>query len=164
MATHSSTLAWRISRTVEAGRLQSMGSQRARHDWATNTFTFFLSYLNTKHNKNLPRLQVTFQQLFLFTVILYNKTSENSYLHLLTLLLCLHFTLNLNILFKKVLPQPLSIETAIDKARKRCLSCQTNWIICGPHLLQSLAAFDPTFHHLLHKHLACITQPAESAS
>ena len=31
-ATHSSTLAWRIPRTEEPGRLQSMGSQRVRHD------------------------------------------------------------------------------------------------------------------------------------
>ena len=28
MATHSSTLAWKIPRTEEHGRLQSMGSQR----------------------------------------------------------------------------------------------------------------------------------------
>ena len=32
MATHSSILAWRISWTEEPGGLQSMGSQRARHD------------------------------------------------------------------------------------------------------------------------------------
>ena len=32
MATHSSTLAWRIPRTENPGRLQSMGSQRVRHD------------------------------------------------------------------------------------------------------------------------------------
>ena len=32
MATHSSTLAWKISWTEEPGRLQSMGSQRVRHD------------------------------------------------------------------------------------------------------------------------------------
>ena len=32
MATHSSTLAWKIPWTEESGRLQSMGSQRARHD------------------------------------------------------------------------------------------------------------------------------------
>ena len=36
MATHSSILAWRILWTEEAGGLQSMGSQRVRHDWATN--------------------------------------------------------------------------------------------------------------------------------
>ena len=32
MATHSSTLAWKIPRTEERGRLQSMGSQRVGHD------------------------------------------------------------------------------------------------------------------------------------
>ena len=37
MATHSSVLAWRIPRTQAPGRLQSMGSQRVRHDWATIT-------------------------------------------------------------------------------------------------------------------------------
>ena len=36
MATHSSTLAWRITRTEEPGGLQSMGSKRVRHDWATS--------------------------------------------------------------------------------------------------------------------------------
>ena len=33
MATHSSILAWKIPWTVEPGGLQSMGSQRVRHDW-----------------------------------------------------------------------------------------------------------------------------------
>ena len=32
LATHSSTLAWKIPWTEECGRLQSMGSQRVRHD------------------------------------------------------------------------------------------------------------------------------------
>ena len=32
MATHSSTLAWKIPRTEEPGRLQSIGSQRIGHD------------------------------------------------------------------------------------------------------------------------------------
>ena len=36
MATHSSTLAWKIPWTEEPGRLQSMGSQRVRHNWATS--------------------------------------------------------------------------------------------------------------------------------
>ena len=38
MATHSSILAWKIPRTEEPGRLQPRGSQKVRHDWATNTF------------------------------------------------------------------------------------------------------------------------------
>ena len=37
MVTHSSILAWKISGTKEPGGLQSMGSQRVGHDWATNT-------------------------------------------------------------------------------------------------------------------------------
>ena len=32
MATHSSTLAWKISWTEEPSRLQSVGSQRVGHD------------------------------------------------------------------------------------------------------------------------------------
>ena len=35
MATHSSILAWKIPWTEEPGRLQSMASQRVRHDRAT---------------------------------------------------------------------------------------------------------------------------------
>ena len=35
MATHSSTLAWKIP-WEDPGRLQSMGSQRVGHDWATS--------------------------------------------------------------------------------------------------------------------------------
>ena len=38
MATHSSTLAQRIPRTEEPGRLQSMGSLRVGHDYVTNFF------------------------------------------------------------------------------------------------------------------------------
>ena len=35
MATHSSILAWRIPWTEEPGGLHSMGSQRVRHEWAS---------------------------------------------------------------------------------------------------------------------------------
>ena len=40
MATQSSILAWRIPQTKEPGELQSLGSQRVRHDWVTNTSTY----------------------------------------------------------------------------------------------------------------------------
>ena len=42
MAPHSSTLAWKIPWMEEPGRLQSMGSLRVEHDWATSLslFTF----------------------------------------------------------------------------------------------------------------------------
>ena len=42
MVPHSSTLAWKIPWTEEPGRLQSLGSWRVGHDWATllSLFTF----------------------------------------------------------------------------------------------------------------------------
>ena len=42
MAPHSSTLAWKIPWMEEPGRLQSVGSLRVKHDWATSLslFTF----------------------------------------------------------------------------------------------------------------------------
>ena len=43
MAPHSSTLAWKIPWTEEAGGLQSMGSLRVGHSWATSLFHFSLS-------------------------------------------------------------------------------------------------------------------------
>ena len=53
MATHSSIHAWRIPRTKDRNtdRLQSMGSQRVRHDLATNTF-FTSSCLSSFFFKN----------------------------------------------------------------------------------------------------------------
>ena len=40
MAPHSSTLAWEIPWMEEPGRLQSMGSLRVGHDWATSLSLF----------------------------------------------------------------------------------------------------------------------------
>ena len=42
MAPHSGTLAWKIPRIEKPGRLQSMGSLRVGHNWATSVslFTF----------------------------------------------------------------------------------------------------------------------------
>ena len=48
MATHFSILAWRIPWTEELGELQSMGSQRVRHDWANNTHTHTHTILPTE--------------------------------------------------------------------------------------------------------------------
>ena len=53
MAIHSSMLAWRILWTEEPGGLQSVGSQRVRHDWVTNTTT------GGSMVKNLPAKQET---------------------------------------------------------------------------------------------------------
>ena len=78
MATHSSILAWKIPWAKEPGRLQSVGSQRVRHNWAhthphtagsarvvmlaIQIFSYsanFLSYLMAQMIKNLPATQET---------------------------------------------------------------------------------------------------------
>ena len=52
MATHSCILAWRIPRTEEPGRLQSSGSQRVGHHWATKHST-----LDLRLEQSLPQSQ-----------------------------------------------------------------------------------------------------------
>ena len=45
MAPHSSTLAWKIPRTEEPGRLQSMGSAKSQTRLSDFTFTFHFHVL-----------------------------------------------------------------------------------------------------------------------
>ena len=52
IATHSSTLAWKIPWTEEPGSLQSMGSQRVGHDWVTKLCTLRLWNQNAKENQS----------------------------------------------------------------------------------------------------------------
>ena len=63
LATHSSTLAWRIPWREEPGRLQSMGLQRVGHDLSFTFFTFtlpswriFVSHTNWKRNLHVKFL------------------------------------------------------------------------------------------------------------
>ena len=48
MAPRSSTLAWKIPRTEEPGGLQSMGSRRVGHDWATSLSLFIFMHWRRK--------------------------------------------------------------------------------------------------------------------
>ena len=48
MAAHSIILAWRIPWTEEPDGLESMGSQRVRHNWMTNTLCFHKSEMQGK--------------------------------------------------------------------------------------------------------------------
>ena len=48
MAPLSSTLAWKIPWTEEPGRLQSMGSLRVGHDWATSLSLFTFTHWRRK--------------------------------------------------------------------------------------------------------------------
>ena len=58
MATHASTLAWKIPWTEEPGGLQSMGSGRVRHDW---------SDLAAAAGLQISRLKETFYTEVLYT-------------------------------------------------------------------------------------------------
>ena len=55
MATHSSISTWRIPWTEKPAGLQSMGSQRVRHDWMTNTWASLVA----QRLKCLPTMQET---------------------------------------------------------------------------------------------------------
>ena len=61
MATHSSTLAWRIPWTQEPGRLQPMGLQRVGHDWVTFLSLLLFSSPPQVHTVHLQLLCVHFQ-------------------------------------------------------------------------------------------------------
>ena len=62
MAAHPSILAWRIPRTEEPGGLQYIGSQRARHNKATQHMCTWPWILSTVLNdgKNIPYCYSTF--------------------------------------------------------------------------------------------------------
>ena len=51
MVMHFSILAWRIPSTEEPDKLESMGSQRVRHNWATNKHTQWKPWNLTIHHQ-----------------------------------------------------------------------------------------------------------------
>ena len=53
MATHSSTLSWKIPWMEKPGRLQSMRSLRVRHDWATSLSLFTFMHWRRKWQPSL---------------------------------------------------------------------------------------------------------------
>ena len=55
MATLSSIIDWRISLTEEPGGLQSIASQRIRHDWETNTHTHMWEHVQRYSWHHSPR-------------------------------------------------------------------------------------------------------------
>ena len=52
MATHSSILAWRIPWIEEPGGLQSIGSRRVGHDWASSLHFTSMSYLQSFYKQS----------------------------------------------------------------------------------------------------------------
>ena len=79
MATHSSVLAWRIPRIEEPWRLQSMGSQRVRHDLRDLACTYAPRACNTHYNFLVNRLRRKKLNFFLFTdvMIIYRQSQRS---------------------------------------------------------------------------------------
>ena len=74
MATHSSTLAWKIPWTEERGRLQSMGSLRLRHDWASSlslslchTSTWYVSKESNSREETFEKRKCEWEKSFEWT-------------------------------------------------------------------------------------------------
>jgi len=69
MATHSSTLAWKIPWTEEPGRVQSMGSQRVGHDWATSlSLSFKEKWWTNQREESLGEGIATHSSILAWTV------------------------------------------------------------------------------------------------
>ena len=94
MATHSSTLAWRIPWREEPGGLQSTGSQRVGHDWATSLTHIYmcvcvcLSVCLSVNNRK--------------TIKIYTKILRNSQFGVMRLLVIFIFSLVLIYLFPNI--------------------------------------------------------------
>ena len=68
-ATHSSILAWKIPWTEEPGRVQSMGSQRVRHDWATSlSLSFKAKWWTNQREESLGEGIATHSSILAWTV------------------------------------------------------------------------------------------------
>ena len=67
MATHSSTLAWKVPWAEEPGRLQSIGLQRVRHDWSNLACTkaAFIYFSNGIKQKLSESIILNFKRIFL---------------------------------------------------------------------------------------------------
>ena len=83
MVTHSSILAWRIPWTEEPGGLQSTGSQRVGHDWATSLHFSLLAIL---WNSAFKWVYLSFSPLpftsFLFSAICKDSSDNHfAFLH-----------------------------------------------------------------------------------
>ena len=83
MAIYSSTIAWKIPWTEKPGRLQPMGSQRVRHDWATS-LSFHFTFLS--HCRQILLYHLNHQG-----SNVYNLTDKNLWMIRLNLLQRIHF-------------------------------------------------------------------------
>ena len=74
MATHSSILVWKIPWTEEPGGLQSMGSQRVGHDWATSlSLNLLIGYISCSLKLTIVVYLTTNPSYLMFRISLKNR-------------------------------------------------------------------------------------------
>ena len=81
MATRSNILAWEIPWTEEPGRLQPMGSQKVRHDWATNTLASICNILGPKLNSGPGFLNLWGELFSQIQIVFLHLCSESTLLN-----------------------------------------------------------------------------------
>ena len=101
MATHSTILACKIPWTEEPGRLQSIGSQRVGHNWATITFTSIQwSFPLLFSCKSFIVLSLMFRYVTSFWVNFYIRCKIRVQFHVLFCMWISNFSNNKNFLLK----------------------------------------------------------------
>ena len=79
MATHSSTLAWKVPWTEEPGGLQSMGLQRVRHDSVTeHAYIHVLVWGLIEYTKPLLLLFLAFLIIFFWLLKIYTRKNKQN--------------------------------------------------------------------------------------
>ena len=79
MAIQSSILAWRIPWTEEPGGLQSMGSQRVRHNWRNLACTHALIFIWTVVYNSYLRSLLSFLQYHQISLAFHDTTTNSMY-------------------------------------------------------------------------------------
>ena len=69
MATHSGILTWKIPCTEEPGRLQSVGTQRIRHDWAWSHASTHTRMHAFKLGTQFPRIPSLYDSRFVLQLL-----------------------------------------------------------------------------------------------
>ena len=84
LVTHSSILAWRIPWTEKSGGLQSIGSQRVRHDWSDLAHTRTISWRFQMTKKYRVRWGIKIR-VFTLTLMAYSTVSFTQFYHLFSM-------------------------------------------------------------------------------